>query len=100
MNSSLKKWRLLDKIVAVCVLGVLVGAAFGIISAYAGDAGATDDPEEVESESSGDPFEPPEEFESAVAVEEGEEPLYLRRYDLRYIDADELMPLVSGLGID
>ncbi len=101
MNLSQKKWRLLDKIVAVCVLGILVGAAFGIISAHPGNAGASDDPNEGQAPS-GDPFEPPEDFESAVVVdgEDREEPLYLRRYDLQHIDPDTLMPLISGLGID
>jgi len=101
MNASSRKWRLLDRVVVVCVLGILVGAAFGLISAHTGSAGASDDPDEA-TEQSGDPFEPPEDFEAEVAVddEDEEEPLYLRRYDLRHIDADDLSPLISGLGID
>ena len=100
MSARQKKLRLLDKVVAVCILGILVGAGFGLISA---SAGASDDPDGTgaAADASGDPFVAPEDFESVVATpENGEEPLYLRRYDLKYIDVDDLMPLVSGLGID
>ena len=101
MGKSRRKLSLVDKLLVVLIVGALLGGVAGILSASDSlpDLVTAKDPE--------DPFEPPEEFEDEIIEEndndeENDEdpPLYFRRFDLKFITAEQLQSLISPLGID